>query len=30
MEGDLQQIETDQEWDMIEEVFNTFMTEEEE
>jgi uncharacterized protein YrzB (UPF0473 family) len=29
MEGDLQQIETDQEWDMIEEVFNTFMTEEE-
>ncbi len=30
MEGDLQQIETDQEWDMIEEVFNTFMAEEEE
>jgi len=25
----LQQIETDAEWDMIEEVFNTFMTEEE-
>ena len=29
-EGDLQQIETDAEWDMIEEVFNTFMAEEEE
>ncbi|MFQ7236328.1 MAG: DUF1292 domain-containing protein [Enterococcus hulanensis] len=29
-EGELQQIETDAEWDMIEEVFNTFMTEEEE
>ncbi|WP_159722659.1 DUF1292 domain-containing protein [Enterococcus sp. CSURQ0835] len=28
-EGELQQIETDEEWDMIEEVFNTFMTEEE-
>ena len=28
-EGDLQQIETDAEWDMIEEVFNTFMAEEE-
>lgn len=28
-EGELQQIETDAEWDMIEEVFNTFMTEEE-
>ncbi|MDU1989851.1 MAG: DUF1292 domain-containing protein, partial [Enterococcus faecalis] len=26
----LQQIETDAEWDMIEEVFNTFMAEEEE
>lgn len=24
-EGDLEQIETDKEWDMIEEVFNTFM-----
>ncbi len=29
-EGDLEQIETDKEWDMIEEVFNTFMAEEEE
>lgn len=29
-EGELEQIETDEEWDMIEEVFNTFMTEEEE
>lgn len=29
-EGNLQPIETDEEWDMIEEVFNTFMTEEEE
>lgn len=29
-EGELQQIETDAEWDMIEEVFNTFMTDEEE
>ena len=29
-EGSLEQIETDKEWDMIEEVFNTFMTEEEE
>ncbi|MGX7352321.1 hypothetical protein RU97_GL001779 [Enterococcus canis] len=29
-EGELQQIETDAEWDMIEEVFNTFMAEEEE
>lgn len=29
-EGDLKQIETDKEWDMIEEVFNTFMAEEEE
>jgi len=28
-EGDLEQIETDKEWDMIEEVFNTFMAEEE-
>ncbi|MBN2904362.1 MAG: DUF1292 domain-containing protein, partial [Enterococcus sp.] len=28
-EGELQQIETDAEWDMIEEVFNTFMAEEE-
>lgn len=29
-EGDLEQIETDKEWDMIEEVFNTFMSDEEE
>ncbi|MBL4992560.1 hypothetical protein CUZ96_2270 [Enterococcus lactis] len=29
-EGELEQIETDAEWDMIEEVFNTFMAEEEE
>lgn len=29
-EGKLEQIETDAEWDMIEEVFNTFMAEEEE
>ncbi len=29
-EGELQEIETDEEWDMIEEVFNTFMLEEEE
>ncbi|MHC9001090.1 DUF1292 domain-containing protein [Enterococcus bulliens] len=29
MEGDLEQIETEKEWDMIEEVFNTFMAEEE-
>ncbi|OJG24969.1 hypothetical protein RR47_GL002063 [Enterococcus columbae DSM 7374 = ATCC 51263] len=29
-EGELQQIETEAEWDMIEEVFNTFMAEEEE
>ncbi len=29
-EGKLEQIETDAEWDMIEEVFNTFMSEEEE
>ncbi|MDN6127918.1 MAG: DUF1292 domain-containing protein [Tetragenococcus halophilus] len=29
-EGDLEQLETDKEWDMIEEVFNTFMAEEEE
>ncbi|WP_423253650.1 DUF1292 domain-containing protein [Melissococcus plutonius] len=29
-EGELQQIETDEEWDMIEEVFNTFMDDEEE
>ncbi|GMA46737.1 DUF1292 domain-containing protein [Tetragenococcus muriaticus] len=29
-EGDLEQIETDKEWDMIEEVFNTFMADEEE
>lgn len=29
-EGDLEQIETDKEWDMIEELFNTFMAEEEE
>ncbi|HIY57605.1 MAG TPA: DUF1292 domain-containing protein [Candidatus Tetragenococcus pullicola] len=29
-EGNLEQIETDAEWDMIEEVFNTFMAEEEE
>ncbi|MHC5248978.1 DUF1292 domain-containing protein [Enterococcus sp. HY326] len=28
-EGELEPIETDAEWDMIEEVFNTFMTEEE-
>ncbi|BDP81492.1 hypothetical protein EfmAA290_21680 [Enterococcus faecium] len=28
-EGELEQIETDAEWDMIEEVFNTFMAEEE-
>ena len=28
-EGNLEQIETDEEWDMIEEVFNTFMSEEE-
>lgn len=28
-EGELQAIETDAEWDMIEEVFNTFMSEEE-
>lgn len=28
-EGELQPIETDAEWDMIEEVFNTFMSEEE-
>src|SRR5699024_8450123 len=28
-EGNLEQIETDKEWDMIEEVFNTFMSEEE-
>lgn len=28
-EGELQEIETDEEWDMIEEVFNTFMLEEE-
>lgn len=30
LEGELKQIETDAEWDMIEEVFNTFMAEEEE
>ncbi|EAA0304832.1 DUF1292 domain-containing protein, partial [Listeria monocytogenes] len=29
-EGELEQIETEAEWDMIEEVFNTFMAEEEE
>lgn len=29
-EGNLEQIETDKEWDMIEEVFNTFMAEEDE
>ena len=29
-EGELEQIETDAEWDMIEEVFNTFMAEDEE
>ena len=29
-EGDLEQIETEAEWDMIEEVFNTFMAEVEE
>lgn len=29
-EGNLEQIETDKEWDMIEEVFNTFMSEDEE
>lgn len=29
-EGELQPIETDAEWDMIEEVFNTFMDEDEE
>ncbi|MDN6639176.1 MAG: DUF1292 domain-containing protein [Tetragenococcus sp.] len=29
-EGNLEQIETDKEWDMIEEVFNTFMSDEEE
>ncbi|MBV7389519.1 DUF1292 domain-containing protein [Enterococcus alishanensis] len=28
-EGELLQIETDEEWNMIEEVFNTFMSEEE-
>lgn len=28
-EGELKQIESDAEWDMIEEVFNTFMAEEE-
>ncbi|OJG50605.1 hypothetical protein RV03_GL001891 [Enterococcus gallinarum] len=28
-EGELEQIETEAEWDMIEEVFNTFMAEEE-
>lgn len=28
-EGELEAIETDKEWDMIEEVFNTFMAEEE-
>lgn len=28
-EGELEQIETDAEWDMIEEVFNTFISEEE-
>lgn len=28
-EGELEQIESDAEWDMIEEVFNTFMSEEE-
>lgn len=29
-EGELEEIATDAEWDMIEEVFNTFMSEEEE
>lgn len=29
-EGELEEITTDAEWDMIEEVFNTFMSEEEE
>ena len=29
-EGELQQIETEAEWDMIEEVFNSFMAEDEE
>lgn len=29
-EGDLQPIETDEEWDMIEEMLNTFLDEEEE
>lgn len=28
-EGELQEIKSDEEWDMVEEVFNTFMTEEE-